>query len=155
MNIGKISYFTNEEKIEIINFTLKYSKGCVFINTINKVVALFICENYPTYYFHEVPIGYYSGFQYHLCIQNTVNKNDNCKTPSKENNKVIIQEKIVEKVVVEEKIVEKIVDPPIIQKVINGYAKTRVERILRKVIKNKNINDEFVDEYMRELKVKK
>lgn len=95
--VGCLNSFPDKEKKEIIDFALIYSKGCVIINTINKKVALFIKKNYPTYYYQEVPIGYYNGFQYHICIKNSINPNAYCKYPIKEKNKKGLTKTKVEK----------------------------------------------------------
>jgi len=83
-SIGSINQFLKKDKLEILNLLLKDLKGSVIFNTVNKKVADFIARNYPTYYYHKVPTGYYGKYQYHLCIKNTVTVNANCREPEKE-----------------------------------------------------------------------
>ena len=72
---------SDEEKLEIINSLLKYCKGAVIINTINKEVFDFIKGNFQYYYAEEVPIGYDGKYQYHICIRNLIRYNSFCRQP--------------------------------------------------------------------------
>lgn len=65
----------------VIDGALKKLKGCVFINTTNKRMAEFIRDNYITYCYNELPIGYNNGFQYHVTIKNDVNPSNYCRKP--------------------------------------------------------------------------
>jgi len=47
------------------------------------IIIDLINNNFPSYYNIEVPIGYRSGYQYHICIKNTVNVNPHCREPEK------------------------------------------------------------------------
>lgn len=82
--IGSIHGFVKKDKLEILNLILKDLKGSVILNTTNQRVANFIKKNYPTYYYHKVPSGYYGKYQYHICIKNTINVNNNCREPELE-----------------------------------------------------------------------
>ena len=72
---------SDEEKLEIINSLLKYCKGAVIINTINKEVFDFIKGNFQYYYTEEVPIGYGNKYQYHICIRNLIMYKSACRQP--------------------------------------------------------------------------
>lgn len=80
-SVGTIQRFPDEERKEAIDYLLKYCKGYVILNTIVPEVRNFLIKTYPTYYHHEVPVGYNNGFQYNICIKNTINPNGNCKDP--------------------------------------------------------------------------
>jgi Pyruvate/2-oxoacid:ferredoxin oxidoreductase delta subunit len=81
---GSLAILTDDkEKKQVVDYLLKMCKGCVIINTTNEDSYNFFAKNYPVYYKHEVPIGYNRGFQYHICIKNTINPNDNCRAPNK------------------------------------------------------------------------
>lgn len=76
-HIGEIynHNLTDEENKKIILFILDYifTHYCTltyFVHIINKNVANIIKENIPHYYFNEVPIGYYKGYQYHILLKN-------------------------------------------------------------------------------------
>lgn len=144
---GCLISLSDKDKKEALDFALNYSKGSIIINTTNEKVALFIRDTYPTYYYEEIPTGYGGKFQYHVCIKNTVKINSNCRNP--EPVKPTKPVKPVVKEVIKEVIVEKEVVIP--QKVIGGYARTRIERTLKDFIKNKNVPANFVTEFIEEL----
>jgi len=82
--IGSLTVVKNDnEKLEILNFLLSKCKGCVIINSTSKPIIDLINNNFPSYYNVEVPIGYGSGYQYHICIKNTVKVNPHCREPKK------------------------------------------------------------------------
>ncbi len=97
--VGNLSQVKDDkEKDEIIKFLMERAKGCIILNTTNKDVAKFIKNTYKVYYYHEVPIGYSGGFQYHICIKNTVRPNEYCKDPQEETgffDKAHIKEKLI------------------------------------------------------------
>ena len=81
-SIGNLAnYNSNEDKKDILNQLLAKCKGCVILNTTNINIANFIKNNYKTYYFNEIPIGYGAGLHYHICIKNDIHPNHNCKEP--------------------------------------------------------------------------
>lgn len=80
--VGYLAVFEkNDDRKMIIDTVLKYLKGCVIINTTDKSVSDWISENYLTYYYQKVPIGYNNKYQYHICIKNNINTNNNCRKP--------------------------------------------------------------------------
>lgn len=79
--LGCLKTVNDEVKLIALNLALGYSRGCVIINTITKSVADFIAKHYPVYYYHKVPIGYQKGYQYHICIKNTIKENFYCRKP--------------------------------------------------------------------------
>ena len=81
---GVLYGITDEEKKAVIDRMLLDAKGTIVINTTCKEVSQFIEKTYLTYYSHELPIGYHGGYQYHLCIKNTINTNAYCKDPVKD-----------------------------------------------------------------------
>lgn len=80
--IGSLNLLTKEELKQVVNRCLQDCKGAVYINSTNKQVISYLKELYPTYSYTEVPIGYGTGFQYHILIKNTVKVNDNCRNPT-------------------------------------------------------------------------
>jgi len=80
--IGALGILTKEELKQVVNRCLQDCKGAVYINSTNKQVISYLKELYPTYSYTEVPIGYNTGFQYHILIKNTVKVNDNCRNPT-------------------------------------------------------------------------
>jgi hypothetical protein len=83
---GVLAPLDDESKKFVMTELLKQCKGAVIINTIHEKVTDFISKNYPTYYYHKVPIGYTTGnflYQYHICIKNTVNAHYACREPEK------------------------------------------------------------------------
>jgi hypothetical protein len=115
---GNLSRFSEEEKKKIVDFALLRVKGCVIINTIDKEVALFFKKTYPTYYYQELPIGYNDGFQYHICIKNTMNVHYSCKNPQP------------------------------IEEPMHGFAKTKIEKSLRTYLKANDMKTKFVNSFM-------
>lgn len=106
---GCLSSFTTNQKKEIIDKLLTVCKGAVIINTTNKNVADWISNNYPTYFYNEVPIGYGNGFQYMLCIKNTILTNAACREPLKVKPKSIgvkIDTTALQKEVIKQKLVK-------------------------------------------------
>ena len=81
--IGALSGIDDADKKLVINELLRGCKGSVVINTIRESVTDFISKNYPTYYYNKVPVGYTNGYQYHICIKNTININGTCRNPEK------------------------------------------------------------------------
>lgn len=86
---------SDNEKKEITDYLLKRCKGCVIINTTQKTIADFIRNTYPTYYYQELPLGYGTANHYHVCIQNTVFPNANCKAPTPAKEKTEIKDKLI------------------------------------------------------------
>lgn len=78
-NVGSLCRDSSNVRKEIIDAALTLCKGAVIINTTIEEVSDWIAENYDVYYYNKVPIGYNSGFQYHICIKNSVNVNAYCK----------------------------------------------------------------------------
>jgi len=102
--IGSLAIVSEQERKAIIDGLLNESKGCVILNTTNEVVANFIKNTYPIYYFHKIPIGYGRSYHYHICIKNTVKLNNSCRDPEvvnqpiaveQHNNKVAIADKLL------------------------------------------------------------
>jgi hypothetical protein len=44
---GNLTRFNDEEKKQVLDFALRYLKGCIIINTVKKDVAEFIKNTYP------------------------------------------------------------------------------------------------------------
>jgi len=108
---------------EVMTFLLSKAKGVVLINTISKEIYEWICRNYPVYYQSELPIGYSNGFQYHVCIKNTVETNAYCKDP-----------------------IPKVVPVPITTQ--SSINKTRIKEILTQVLLYKRRKIDFVDKFI-------
>lgn len=110
---GILEQYDDKDKKEIIDFLLKNLKGCIILNTIIKDVADFIEKTYPTYYYHDVPIGYCNGYQYHICFKNVINVNESCRTPKKSASvkahvEVIVKRKAKKIVPMAKKIIKKV-----------------------------------------------
>lgn len=128
--IGNLSLVKNsKEKKEIIEHLLKKCKGYVIINTINKEVSDFIFNNFQSYYYIKVPVGYSSGYQYNIAIKNCIVPNANCKVPSEIINNTVTT---------------------VNNKVSNidlNTIKTRLKILLR----NKRRKDDYVDQFFKDL----
>ena len=68
---------------KVLNEVLKLPdvKGCIIINTTQKSVFDFINNNYEVYYANEVPVGYGTAYQYHICIRNHIRPHYSCRVP--------------------------------------------------------------------------
>ena len=96
---GSLADFNEAELKEVFDHVLNSLKGCVILNTIQKKVFDFIKTTYPVYYAQEVPIGYNGGYQYHVCFQNIIRKNLNCRAPevkASDLNKATIEAKLID-----------------------------------------------------------
>lgn len=128
--IGNLSIVKdNKEKKEIIEHLLKKCKGYVIINTTNKEVSDFIFNNFKSYYYIKVPVGYNSGYQYNIAIRNYIIPNGNCKVPSEIINNTVTT---------------------VNNKVSNidlNTIKTRLKILLR----NKRRKDDYVDQFFKDL----
>lgn len=80
---GQLAGYSEEDLKTVFDQILNSAKGCVILNTINKTISDFINKTYPVYYYNEVPIGYGTGFQYHICFQNVIKVNTSCRQPVK------------------------------------------------------------------------
>lgn len=78
---GCLSIYKDNQIKESIDILLKYCKGCVILNTTQKKIVEVIQKHYPVYYSHNVPIGYGTNYQYHICFKNTIKENSNCRGP--------------------------------------------------------------------------
>lgn len=78
---GSLKEFKDDEKKQVLDYLLTKSKGAVIINTIYERVTDWIKDNYDTYYYVKVPIGYGMGYQYHICIRNNKAPNSSCRKP--------------------------------------------------------------------------
>jgi hypothetical protein len=122
-NAGTLSYLSDEDKKQIIDFALKHCKGAVILNTTAKAVFDFIVKNYPTYYAENVPIGYNNGYQYHICFKNTVSVSNWCRKPA------------------------------VIKKDSSGKLNiTRIRTNLELILKSKRRKNDYVDEFINSLK---
>lgn len=79
---GSLAYVAKDLRKNVIDELLRKCKGCVILNTTEREIFNFIKATYPTYYAQEVPIGYYNGFQFHVCFKNTIVENRNCRIPN-------------------------------------------------------------------------
>ncbi len=78
---GNLQGLKEEELKTVFDGTLIHAKGCVILNTTSITIFNFIRKTYPIYYQHSVPIGYGTGFQYHICFKNVIKVNGACRDP--------------------------------------------------------------------------
>lgn len=94
---SSLNGLNKDEKKEVVDYLLRKAKGCVILNTTYKEITNFIKTTYPTYYYQEVPIGYNGGFQYHICIKNTISVSEYCRQPVKEVQNGLVKKDVKEK----------------------------------------------------------
>jgi len=72
------SYSRNKEEMRAnINSLLKRSRLAVLIQTTSLDIVTFLQENYEIYSLVRLPIGYSSGYQYHITLRNKLTRDSN------------------------------------------------------------------------------
>ena len=76
-SINGLMMLPSEERKTFFNEVLKHCHITVHLNTTVPELAKWIVENYETYFYVEVPVGYGSGFHHHILIKNKLSGSGN------------------------------------------------------------------------------